>query len=203
MAHIFGQINTTTDLDSIYALSGSGSGNTILFAQTALRTITNSNTPTSIFTTGDGSLTLPANHLTVGKSIRILAWGVYKSSLTNFSANIDFKIGSTTVTTTGIKNFGASQTNEYWFVDIIVTCRSIGSSGTISSQGAFYHLETTDDFQRAWQMTTNLIGGIGSLAVINTTTTQVIDVVFQWITADTNSTLLTSDALLVSNVDPA
>lgn len=68
----------------------------VIFSQTATRTITNTTTETSQFSTGVGTLTLPANFFKVGKTIRLMLRG-YISTTGTPNATIRIKLGSTVI----------------------------------------------------------------------------------------------------------
>jgi len=84
-------------------------------------------------------LILPANFLYVGQSLRLTAYGTYATSGTTPTMILGFYYGgvagvalaaSTAVTTTN-----TATVNWPWHMEAIATVRSVGSSGTIITQG--------------------------------------------------------------------
>lgn len=107
-----------------------------LFAQTADKSVTNTLTETSIVGTGTGSLTLPANFWTVGRTVRITMSGVYSTvAVTGDTVTIKVKYGSTVIASQATTSLLAGATNLFWWADALITCRSIGASGTVQISG--------------------------------------------------------------------
>ena len=148
--------------------SGLTPGIETVFSQTANSTTT-ANSATTVFGSGNGSLTIPAGRLMQGTVIRFFVGG-YQSTADGGSAAhvITLKLGGVTVVTftspayTGALNSGFSFNAE-------IVCRSVGSSGTVWSfspsigyvQGsANYYLNST------------------AAATVNTTTALTLDLTY-------------------------
>lgn len=159
------------------------------YTQTSSSTVANTTNETTLLTSGVGSLTLPANYLTVGKTISVKVSGRH-SAVANPGINIRIKLGTTTVLTTGLVASGNS-TNDYFEVTGYITCRTVGSSGTVWGDG--FYVETGGGTGRFSMANT-------STTTINTTVAQTIDVTAQWDTASTSDTL-TSDIAFIYSIN--
>jgi hypothetical protein len=149
-----------------------------LFAQTTTGTIANSVTETTISSTGQGTLTLPANFFVAGKTIRIRANGIM-SSISSPTLRIRIKAGSTTLLDTTAVSVG-NHTNALWMVDSIITCRTTGGSGTVFAQGIFEEYGTTKNQHSMVNTTTT---------TLSTTSSQAMTLTAQWGTASASNTI--------------
>ena len=149
-----------------------------IFTQTADKTVANTVTKTSIIGTGVGTLTLPANFFVAGKSVKFEIHG-YHSSTANPNITISFELGGTTVATTGAIASG-NGSNDGFTVSGIITCRTTGSSGTVSAAGEYLELHNNGTRKGVTQSGTT---------TINTTTAQVLDCTVTWGTAAAGNTL--------------
>jgi hypothetical protein len=95
------------DIDDAGTVSGpfaTQTGQTkLLFSQTADKTVANTTTPTGLFGTGVGSLTLPAGLLAAGSVIRITMTGHYSTTGTP-TFTLAVNLGGTELATTGAKS---------------------------------------------------------------------------------------------------
>lgn len=156
----------------------------VVFAQTATRTIVNTTTETSLFSTGIGTLTIPANTFTVGKSLRISIKGVFYSNAGFPNITMKVKLAGTTILNTGPCGVTSGAVSNLAFTfESLLTCRVTGGSGTIAgNMDSFYATGTNSDTAY----------GSGGLAVgIDTTSALVLDVTFQWGTASATNTIST------------
>ena len=112
-----------------------------IFSQTADVTIASTTTETTVIGSGVGTVTLPANFFTVGKTLRIRGLGYFSDTGTP-DITINVKLGSTTLITTGTVALAGTISNNLWEVDAIITCRTVGSSGTVMAQGKFMYDES-------------------------------------------------------------
>lgn len=113
----------------------------VIFTQTATKTIANTGTETTIFTTGVGSLTLPANYLTAGKTLLIFAAGYFGTMGSSGGLDIRVKFGSTTLAS-GQQLVSSSDDNTGWCMFALITCRTTGAPGTVIAQGAAFRGST-------------------------------------------------------------
>ena len=159
----------------------------VIFTQTASKTVTNTVTETSIVGTGVGTLTLPANFFVAGKTIRLRIGGIYSTPVAATpSVLIKVKYGSTviaTVTTTGLLS-GA--TNLEFDGEVLITCRTTGSSGTVMTHGDIQYATGV-----AGTIAVDPLNNAGATTTINTTTSNLLDVTVTWDTA-TTSRIVTS-----------
>jgi hypothetical protein len=110
--------------------------------------------------TGVGSVTLPANFFTVGKTIRIQAAGYYTRAAGSLQVNLYLQ--GTSILATDVLS-PASATARGWAFDALVTCRSTGAPGTVMGQGQL-GLSTSAVARTVWQL-------VNTGAAINVTTT--------------------------------
>lgn len=95
-------------------------------------------------TTGIGSKNLPADFFgTQGKALRFRINGYYSTDAVPGNATIAFKLGSTTIATTGSFAMDASITNGAFWMEGILTCRTTGASGTVSMTSAWVHSQNS------------------------------------------------------------
>lgn len=115
---------------------------------------------TTSITNFDVYYTIPANTLTVGTSYRLKAFGHYTTSATPGTFALSIVMGSTLVTNTlaPTKNV----TKNGWFIDALITVRSIGAAGTVVV-GSFASMD------EAATSTTAAVASTISPAVIDTT----------------------------------
>jgi hypothetical protein len=154
-----------------------------LFAATSTVTIANTGVETSLVGSGVGSMTLPANFLTAGKTIVVRVLGFHSSTATP-TVRIKLKIQGVTVLDTGAQSTN-NGTNTSIEVMAVVNCYTTGTSGTVWAQG--YYLEA-GQATFSWAST--------STSTINTTLTALVDVTFQWGTASTSNTVTATNVLL-------
>ncbi len=156
-----------------------------IFSQTSDVTVANTMTETDLNGSGVGTLTLPANILTVGRTVRIAVKGFHSSSGV-VTAQVKVKLGSTVILDTGANNSG-NDTNAGIEVFGLFTCRTTGGSGTISAQGWYQELGTTPSF---FQMVNT------SDITIDTTASQAITVTFQWGAASALDTITATNLVV-------
>lgn len=103
-------------------------------------TISNTTTETNFTGTGITG-TIPASSLKVGDRIKFTVWGIYSRAVaSNFTVRL--KIGSTTLLTTGARAMVAS-TNVGFRFESIITVRTLGASGTVSTDMMTLFQEST------------------------------------------------------------
>ena len=171
--------NTTVLGNSVYdALNTLGQGAAALFKQTSTVTVANTITETALTGTGVGSLTLPAHFFIAGRTLKIRGMG-YNSSTTSPTIRIRVKIGSTVVcdTTAVTSN---NETNGLMEYSAMITCRTVGSSGTVFAQGFFHQFGATDSMKQMVNTTT---------ATIDTTLAQAVSVTVEWGAADPGNSI--------------
>jgi hypothetical protein len=111
------------------------------FVGTATVTITNTNAETTMFGAGVGTLTFPANFFTVGKTIRITIRGEHTMDVTPPTITFRVKLGGVTFASAIYTD--KTDTNLYFELSFILTCRTTGAGGTGIGQGVILMCETT------------------------------------------------------------
>ena len=154
---------------------GSGSAGATLFSTTGSTTVT-ATSPTTLIGAGTGSTTVPANTFTAGQVLEVAAQGFYSTPGTPSSLTISLNIGGTIRITTGVVLQQASVNTNVWRIRCIVTTRTAGSSGTQIANCIFEETGSAPYPQ-------NVSMQIASAWTIDTTATQVIDLVATWSTA--------------------
>lgn len=145
---------------------------------TGTSTVTNTTTETAF----SQSYTIPANTLTVGKTVRLTARGVYSTNTSAQTFTLNAKLGSTLIASTGANNLSASMSNRGWAVILDITCLSTGVSGTIEAQGQMYTSSSAIGTQLADMENTAPI-------TIDTTSSQVLQLFVVWNAASAANTI--------------
>ncbi len=105
--------------------------------------IANSTSATSLLTgtAAHAKFTLPANFFEIGRQLQIVASGRISNIVTTpGNLTISVRLGATTVFTSGAFGLNTTaKTNVGWWLELLLTCRSIGAStaATILGQGKF------------------------------------------------------------------
>lgn len=152
------------------------------FDQTASVTVANTNGETTLAGAGKGTLTIPANYLTLGRTVRVKASGYYGTTGTP-TLRLKVKFGSTILCDTGANTTGSGISARGWTLEAVITCRTVGSSGAVIGQGRVF-LSTTHTAGTIDDFTPNT-----SATTVNTQTTQAVDVTAQWGTASPSNTI--------------
>lgn len=164
-----------------------------LYVATASGTVASTTSETTIIGSGVGSLTLPANFLTVGKALRVRVLGVWGTTIVAPTINIKFKLGSTVIVATGAVTAPTSLSNQWFEVIVELTCRTTGASGTVIAQGAFLNAEASATFVAfAYPMSET------STNTVDTTGTLAVDVTATWGTSNAANTITATNAVLQS-----
>jgi hypothetical protein len=176
------------DIDDAGTVSGpfaTQTGQTkLLFSQTADKTVANTTTPTGLFGTGVGSLTLPAGLLAAGSVIRITMTGHYSTTGTP-TFTLAVNLGGTELATTGAKSLETAASNIGWKLEFEIVCRTTGATGTVVASGiARFRLD--GDFGMV-KTTAVTVSTIGTLAITTPGT---------WGTADASNSITTQTAVV-------
>lgn len=161
----------------VQAISGT------IFRGSNTSTLTNSTTETSITPSGSGTLTLPANFLVAGKTIRVKFSGNYSTdAVAAPDLNIKVKFGTTVVaefTNSELTITSSGQISGEFNIQTYTT----GASGTVYGSGVAWLNYGTSGGKQVWnsQSTTTV--------TVNTTTSQAISLVGQWSVADTDNSI--------------
>lgn len=160
-----------------------------LFTQTADQTIANDTTETTLFGTGVGTLTLPANCLTAGRSIRITLMGYWSNNTANVNT-IRVNFAGNRAIDMANKFGGMTFIDRVWRVDALLTCRTTGASGSIVGQAVFMYPIENGTADAAYGFGKQ--GDSGFTA--DTTGTLALDVTWQWDAADAGNTITCTNA---------
>jgi hypothetical protein len=147
-----------------------------VFSQTADQTVANTTTQTSLIGTGVGSLVIPANSLTVGRTLHIKGYGVLATAAS--APTINFSIeGSTASSSTVSPTLTGSMSNAMVEWDIYIVIRTTGTSGT-AALGGYVSINGVKDYYNnaAWG--------------INTTLSDTFDYQVLWGTASASNTVV-------------
>jgi hypothetical protein len=167
------------------ALVASVSTTVAQFGAIASGTVGNTVTETSLIGTVNGSTTLAANAMAVGKTLLILGWGNIGSTLTP-TLRIQVKIGGVTVLDTTAAALVAITGTNMWQLTVLITCRTAGAGGTAIAQGIFSYFSAANAQQNQQMVNT------GTFA-INTTITNLVEVTATWGTADPLNTMTSTN----------
>lgn len=151
---------------------------------TADTTVTNTTTPTSIIGTGLGTKTIPANWAAIGKQLVIDFDGIISDTGTP-NLTFDIRLGATVIAT-GTNALGAGLSNAKFVGRVMLTFRTVGVSGTVIAGG----MVTISSGGAATSIPLVATG----TTIINTTTTQLVDIFATWGTASASNTLIRQQA---------
>lgn len=154
---------------------GGGAAGATLFSTTNSTTVT-ATSPTTLIGTVTGSTTIPVNTFTAGQVLEFAAQGFYSTPVTAASLTIALSIGGTNRITTGAVVQIPSVTTGTWRLRCIVTTRTAGASGSQIANCIFEATGSTLTPGDSPMQTT-------STWTIDTTATQVIDLLATWSTA--------------------
>lgn len=180
-----GELTNDMGQNALYAnINGLGSNLVrTVFTQHGIQSVTNTTTETTLIhaTSKIGTLTLPANHLKVGKQIRVRGKG-YIGVTGSVTFTLKLKttsgtLGTFTGTLTGFSN-------EVFDIDILTTVSSVGASGSLRTLGSV--TITSGSFAASKHLP---IATIPTNLTVDTTAAQILDITATWGTANVNNTL--------------
>jgi hypothetical protein len=147
-------------------------------------TVANTTAETSVLGSVVGSSVLAANALAVGRTLRIQAWGIVSDTGTP-TLTVKVKLGSTVILTTGAITLASGISDKLWRLEAIITCRSVGGSGTVFGQGQFNYNNG---------LFTDIVNT--ATTTVDTTSSQTIDVTATWSAASSSNTISCTNAVL-------
>lgn len=194
-----GGIVPTPPNDKSHVLRGDGTwGHLHIFTQTADKEVTGL-TETSLYGTGDGSITLPANYFDhAGKPLHTMLMGTWAKGTTASGLTLRIQMTATVsgaITTTELheKTFNTGQlgTNRvgHFEINMMSTIRSTGATGTLMMHGMFMVLDNLD----AERVGTHTEYG---LFTFDTTKACTIDATAQWDTTGDAGNKITSQVAM-------
>lgn len=107
----------------------------LLFAQTADRA-TSGTAEITMLGTGIGTLTLPANTLGIGKTLRLRGVGTLTTVAAPGTVTLKIKLGAVVIALSAAITPTASKTNVGFDFEILLTCRTVGVTGTVMGSGS-------------------------------------------------------------------
>ena len=131
--------------------------------------------------------TFPANLFKIGDQLRVTAAGIISSVVTTpGTARFDIRVGSAVVFDSGgspaIALDTTAQTAVPWWLDILLTCRSIGSStsATLIGQGTWSSVDLVGNSTNTTALTVAMpySGGVVVGSGFDSTVSNVIDMFF-------------------------
>lgn len=159
------------------------------FVQTADSTTT-ANVVSTLFGTGVGTLTIPANRLAVGSFIRISLSGYVSQTAPNTSHIMVMSLGGTTVATGASVAGPNAGLNSVWIGDAYITCRTIGVAGTVVGAARFAPFGTVVASRALFVQASGSAGP----ATVDTTSGLVLDLTLN--NGNVNGTYTTTSALV-------
>jgi len=184
----------TDSTGKIIAGSGgsSDSSNGTLFAMMVSSNVSNSTAETNVIATGSGTITIPANFMQPGKTIRVRASGTYISTTTATTLTVKFKIGNTVIASSANITMPSTQSNyQMWAFGIAPTIRSGGASGTLYSSGLFGFYTDASGWTTAPMVSTGPV-------TIDMTTAQEIKFTAQWSVANSSNNFINNNFVVVT-----
>lgn len=147
-------------------------GSKAVFMQTASVTVGNTGVETTLTGSGIGSLTLPANFLKAGTTLKVRVFGTHSATLAP-TIELKVKLGGVTILDTGAVTTGNS-TNDLFSIEGWVTCRTTGAMGTVFAQGWYNERAQIPANALAYPMVNT------TTSTIDTTAADAVDVTLQW-----------------------
>lgn len=113
------------------------------WTKTVSSTVTATTTETDLLGTGFGTLLVPANFWTVGKSIKVHLEGLISDDAATPGTHLfNVKLDAVSVAATAANTPTVGLTNKHWDMDVVLTCRSTGGSGKVVGAGSFRYENT-------------------------------------------------------------
>ncbi len=149
----------TSTVDATLVANGGSTTGTLIGAQTSARP--------------QGTLTLDANILDIGSTIEIKSRGRITQSAAGPTFTIDIKLGATVVATAIIPVNAGGITDGIVDIDVTLTCRTTGGSGTVQGSGMLVVNTTAGTVSDA-------ISFYKAVTTVDTTISKAIDVFGTW-----------------------
>jgi hypothetical protein len=178
------------DGNNLYFTGGAllrGSLPRVLYSQSASGTVSNTAAETTLIGAGVGSTTLPANFFVAGRTVRLSLKGVLSTTGTP-TLLLNVKLGSTVIIASATVTLPSSITNRAFVLEIDITCRVAGASGTFIGEGSLILDNSTTPY---------IIGfaGIGTVTV-DTTAAQALDLTATFGTASSSNVIASKTGVI-------
>jgi len=130
--------------------------------------------------------TIPANRLFPGAAIRVRGYGRVSTTGTPtlLLGVYSGGAGGTALGTTGAITTTSGVTNVPWFLEALIVCRTIGSSGTLFTQGLVTGISGT-----AGVSAVPIPASAPAAVTVDTTTAKTLDLCAQWGTNSASNTI--------------
>lgn len=155
-----------------------------IFTATADKNINTTAAETTLFGTGVGTLTLPANFWAIGKTVRVTMRGYWSQTNLSPTRTLKVKLGAVAVCSTALVVNASTVTDKGWSVDVLVTCRTLGVTGTVMGQGIANLEGNAAPYGTATTAT----------ATVDTTASQVLDVTWTFGTSSASNKVVVTNA---------
>lgn len=172
---------------------------TTYFTQTNTPTaIANTTTETTLVGTGVGSVVLPAKLFVIGRTVRVVLKGYYGTDVAAPTLRFKVKLIDSTPTTvtildTGAVTMTASQTNQYYEIAALITCRTTGATGTVMAQGYVTAANGATTALLEEMSAGGTANANTATSTIDTTKTEQVEITATWGTANNNNTLTSTN----------
>ena len=177
-AGINGNVNVSGSLN----VQGSGVITTV-FTSISDTTVTNTTTTTSLVGVGIGSMNVGSTVLTLGKTYRINATGVYRTGTNPGNLTFMLKVGSSVLAQATCTTISSNTSLSSWQAEARFTCRTTGTNGTVMT-GGIVNFDIGSSLQGAVAL-----NNAGTVAIVNTTITNLVDFTATWATATATNTV--------------
>lgn len=163
-----------------------------LFTSTSTQTVAATVTETTIIGSGIGSLTLPANYLTVGKSVRLAIRGLYSTpTISAGKITVNIKLGSVLLATGSASSVVSTASNYGFDGECVFTCRTDGASGTVIIMGGVTYGVGVGLSPLAFALNNGT-----STSTIDTTASQTLNATVTWSNNTAGNTVSSLNCLL-------
>lgn len=147
-----------------------------LFTQTGTKTVAATTSETSIIGMGMGTTLVAASAWVVGKSWRLQIRGLYSVPLLNLGTlTFRVKFGTVTISSGVAASLLANISNAPFVGESLITCRSTGSSGTVTSMGGITYGVGNNS-----PANSTIVNNGSTPVTVDTTADMSVDVTVQW-----------------------
>lgn len=160
-----------------------------LYSSTSNGEVGNTAVESSLLSTGEGTLIIPADTLVVGSAIRLRVGGYYYSAAADTDILFRMKIDTTTWGSTTV-TLPVNQIDRWWTAEANLICRVDGASGLIIGHGQVCYASDADSYQNVAPLVNT--AGI----TVDTTATNAITFSAEWTTADASNSITSMYATL-------
>lgn len=189
--------DTAIDLNTPDVVQTTGSTNFILpatvFTSAWPKSVSNTATETTLLNSGSGTLTIPANFLDSGKTLKLEIRGTYNTKNGPTTLRLRGKVGNAAVVDTGVNVIFSGASTREFEMDALITCQIAGASGAgvLAAQGKSIIFSGPSGSQ-LWEMRNT------STFDFDTTTAQTVNVTAQWGEADSSNSITSTNVLILA-----